>query len=59
MDVHESLIVGVSFTESNDSKVLIIGRQKHGRMDIVNAFQGEEAEELYKKLTTKNVNKGD
>ena len=57
MDIHESLIVGISFT--GESKVVIVGRQKHGQLDIVNAFQGEEAQELYTKLTTKNENKGE
>ena len=38
-----------------------LGEQKNGRVDIVNAFQGEEAEALYKKLTsakTKGENHG-
>ena len=57
MDIHESLIVGISFT--GESKVAIVGRQKNGKMDIVNAFQGEEAQELYMKLITKIDNKGE
>ena len=56
MDIHESLIVGVSFS-AEDTGVLIVGRQKNGVMDIVNAFQGKEAMELYTKLITKNDNK--
>lgn len=37
---------------SNDKPVLIVGRKgKRGVPQIVNAFQDEEAEELYKKLT--------
>lgn len=37
---------------SNDKPVLIVGRkEKRGRVQIINAFQDEEAEELYKKLT--------
>jgi hypothetical protein len=33
--------------------VLIVGRRgKEKEIDIINAFQGEEAEELYRKLTT-------
>lgn len=36
---------------SNDKPVLIVGRKgKRGVPQIVNAFQDEEAEELYKKL---------
>ena len=38
---------------SNDKPVLIVGRKEaRGPVQIVNAFQDEEAEELYKKLTT-------
>lgn len=37
---------------SNDKPILIVGRKgKRGELQIVNAFQDEEAEELYKKLT--------
>ena len=39
---------------SNDKPVLIIGRKgTRGPVQIVNAFQDEEAEEIYKRLTTK------
>ena len=38
---------------SNDKPVLIVGRKgKRETIQIVNAFQDDEAEELYKKLTT-------
>ena len=59
MDIHESLIIGVSFTSDKDNNVMIVGRKKNDVMSIVNAFQGEEAIELYNKLTTKNENKGE
>lgn len=37
---------------SNDKPVLIVGRKgKRETVQIVNAFQDDEAEELYKKLT--------
>lgn len=52
--VLESLLVGFDSTNGDDEAVLIIGR-KHPKkaMDVINAFQGEEAVELYKRLTTK------
>lgn len=50
--ISESVIVGVDFSEK-DQGVLIVGRQKNGVMDIINAFQGKEAYELYMKLVTK------
>ncbi len=50
--VNESIIVGVDFTSGEDTGVLIVGRQKDGRVDIINAFEGAEAYELYEKLIT-------
>lgn len=50
----DSLIVSVSFTGGDDTGVLLVGRKANGaEVEIVNAFQGKEAEELYKKLITK------
>lgn len=51
MEVNESLIIGVDFTDNQDASILIVGRQKSGVMNIVNAFKGKEAEDIYKKLT--------
>ena len=51
MKVNESLIVGVDFTNGEDVGVLIVGRKRPNQsVNIINAFQGKEAEELYKKL---------
>ena len=52
---HLSDVVFCSIDFEGDHGVLIVGRQnlKTGSLDIVNAFQGEEAMELYTKLTTK------
>lgn len=52
----DTLLVGIDFSNSEDKGVLIVGRRnfKTGQTDIVNAFQGEEAMELYKKLITKD-----
>ena len=49
----DALICSIDF--EGDHGVLIVGRQnlKTGDLYIVNAFQGEEAMELYAKLTTK------
>lgn len=44
----------VSFDyKHGDIPVLIVGRKEKGEIDIINAFKGEEAKELYQKLTTK------
>ena len=54
-----SLIVSYSFS-GKDEGVLIVG-QKNERMDIeiINAFQGKEAREIHKLLTTKKRPAGD
>lgn len=47
----ETLLVGFDISE-NDHCVLIVGKKRlNDSVEIINAFQGEEAEDLYKKLT--------
>ena len=54
MKINESLLVGVDFTNGEDVGVLIVGRKRTNQsVDIINAFQGKEAEELYNKLIGK------
>ena len=53
MDKKEIDVLLVSYDNvSNDKPTLIVGRKEpRGAVKIINAFQDEEAEELYKKLT--------
>lgn len=54
----DSIIIGYDYTHGTDKSVLIVGRKSKGvAAEIINAFQGKEAEELYKKLTTKRISK--
>lgn len=48
---NDSIIVSWNFT-NKDSGVLLVGQQINGRVVVVNAFEGEEARDIYKKLTT-------
>lgn len=49
----DSLIIGFNSSAGKDCGVLIVGRKKpREAVDIINAFEGEEALELYKKLVT-------
>ena len=49
----DTLLVSFDYTNGKDNSVLIVGRKrKNETLQIVNAFQGAEAEELYKKLIT-------
>lgn len=51
-NLSDTLLVSISFSDK-DKGVLIVGRKrKNQSIDIVNAFQGNEALELYKKLVT-------
>lgn len=48
MKTEDCLLVSIS----ND--ILVVGRKTKGQFpEIINAFQGEEAKELYKKLVEK------
>jgi hypothetical protein len=50
----DTILVGVDFANNGDTGVLIVGRKRMNQsVEIINAFQGEEAKELYKRLTTK------
>lgn len=54
----DTLLVGLDFTHGKDVGVLIVGRRlSNGTTDIVNAFQGEEALDIYKRLVTRKEKK--
>ena len=49
-----SLIIGFDYNEDKDNAVLIVGSKTPDKdVEIINAFQGDEAKELYEKLTTR------
>ena len=53
----DTILVSFDFTHGKDKSVLIVGRKTPGEVvDIINAFQGKEAEELYRKLVTVKEN---
>ena len=50
----DSILVSVDFSNKNNTGVLIVGRKRMNQsVEIVNAFRGDEARELYEKLITK------
>lgn len=53
-NLSDCILVGVDFNkEDNRVGVLIVGRKRPNEsVDIINAFQGKEAEDLYLKLIT-------
>lgn len=55
--ITDTLLVSVDLTTNGDNAVLIVGRKKPNQaVNVINAFQGEEAVELYNRLVT--VKKG-
>ena len=49
-------LVSFGFDDDGIIKVAIVGkRNKKGGTDVVNAFNGDEAKELYEKLTVKQT----
>jgi hypothetical protein len=48
---HGAYIVSWDFTNGPDNAVLLVGSNMSGVMEIVNAFQGQTAIDIYEKLT--------
>ena len=54
MATTDTILVSYDFTNGRDVSVLIVGRKTKGQaLDIINAFQGAEAETIYNLLITK------
>ena len=52
-NVSDTILVSVDFTNGKDIGVLVVGRKRPNQsVEIINAFQGKEAEDLYLKLIT-------
>lgn len=48
-----SLIIGYDFSEKEDDSVLLVGKKTPKEaVEIINAFQGAKAVEIYTMLTT-------
>lgn len=56
----DSILVSVDFSNKNDTGVMVVGRKRMNQsVEIINAFQGDEARELYERLiTTKKEKEG-
>ena len=55
MTTSDTLLIGFDHRPFElDNTILIVGRKSKGEeIEIINAFQGEEAKELYQRLITK------
>lgn len=54
MKLVDSVIVSWDFSHDRDKHILLVGHKtpRHD-VEVINAFQGEEAHEIYEKLTTR------
>jgi hypothetical protein len=52
--ITECILVSYDNTNGKDNSVLLVGRKHSNKpVEIINAFQNKEADDLWKKLTTK------
>ena len=50
----DTLLVSLSFESGEETGVLVVGRKTKGQaVEVVNAFMGPEAREIYERLVTK------
>ena len=55
MRTTSSIIVRYDASETGDEPILLVGKKNQNEtIKIINAFQGEEARDLWKKLTERN-----
>lgn len=47
-----AVIVSWDFSHDRDKHVLLVGKQENGLVEVINAFQGEEAHAIYDRLVT-------
>ena len=52
-EIQDTILVSVDFTNGKDLSVMVVGRKRPNQaVEIINALQGKEAEDLYSKLVT-------
>ena len=45
-------VVSWDFNHGEDKDLVIVGERANGKLNIINAFQGQEAHDIYNKLST-------
>lgn len=55
----DGILIGVDISDKDSTAVLTVGRKRMNQsVEIINAFQGDEARELYNRLVTKEYRTG-
>lgn len=51
--INDCVLVSVDFSKGKDTGVLVVGRKTpRGGVKVINAFQGDEAMDIYNRLIT-------
>lgn len=54
----DTLLIGIDISNKDSTAVLTVGKKRMNQsVEIINAFQGDEARELYNRLVTKEDRK--
>ena len=53
MPLNDTVLVGFDFTHDRNKNILIVGKKNGEALEIINAFQGEDARALYDLLVVK------
>lgn len=59
LKISESYLIGVDLGLDDELCITIVKRGENKRLDVVKTVFGEEAEELYEKMTGSPINKQD
>lgn len=54
----DSVIVSWDYSHGKDKTIVLVGKQENGKVEVVNAFEGDEALEVINKLTTVSMSVG-
>lgn len=58
-NTHGAFIVSWDFSHGADKAILIVGSQDKKKMEVINAFSGQEAIDIYEKLSKVTYAKND
>ena len=52
-EIQDTILVSVDLNGNGDLSIMVVGRKRPNQtIEIINALQGKEAEDLYSKLVT-------
>lgn len=51
-ETNGAFIVSWDFSNGKDNDILLVGQPEGKKMNVINAFQGKEARDIFEKLST-------